>query len=104
MTDREAKIHEFLQDRPEDPFLHYGLAEALAARGETAAAVERLDVLLGLDPKYVPAFLRKGMFLVELERLDEARSTLEAGIPIAEAAGDGHAAAEMQGVLDSIEE
>lgn len=103
MTDRRRKLREFLREKPEDPFLNYGLAEAMAAEGETAAAVERLDLLLGFAPEYVPAYLRKGMFLVELGREDEARRTLEAGIPIAMAAGESHAAGEMQGVIDTLD-
>ena len=104
VTDRQQKLQEFLRDKPEDPFLNYGLAEAMASDGDTAAAVERLDLLLGFAPDYVPAYLRKGMFLVELDRQDEARTTLEAGIPIATAAGEDHAAAEMQGVLDTLDD
>ena len=103
MTDRQRKLREYLAEKPDDPFLNYGLAEALAAEGESAAAVERLDVLLGFAPDYVPAYLRKGMFLVELEREDEAAATLRKGIPVAEAAGETHAADEMRGVLDTLD-
>ena len=103
-SDRQQKLREYLQSQPEDPFLNYGLAEAMASEGDTAAAVERLDLLLGFAPDYVPAYLRKGMFLVELDRQDEARRTLEAGIPIAEAAGNDHAAGEMRGVLDTLDD
>lgn len=103
MTDRQRKLREFLQEKPEDAFLNYALAESLASEGDLDAAVDRLNLLLGLHPTHAPAYLRKGMFLVELGREDEARATLEAGIPVARTGGDEHAAGEMQGVLDTID-
>lgn len=102
MAGRRDKIQEFLKDQPNDPFLLYSLALEDVADGLEASAVERLDVVLGADANYVPAYLQKGLILSRLERYDEAQQVLEAGIPIAQQAGDGHAAAEMQGALDMI--
>jgi tetratricopeptide (TPR) repeat protein len=52
---------------------HYGLAEALRARGGCAAAVEPYAAALRLRPGELLAYTNFGACLVELGRLDEAR-------------------------------
>lgn len=102
MADRRQKLEEYLRANPKDPFLLYSLALEDVSDGNESTAVERLDVVLDADAKYVPAYLQKGLILSRLERFDEARQALEAGIPVANAAGDAHAAGEMQGALDAL--
>lgn len=102
MAGRRTKIEEFLKDRPNDPFLLYSLAMEDVSDGLDQSAVERLDVVIDADPAYVPAYLQKGLILSRLELYDEARNALEAGIPVANSAGDLHAAGEMQGALDAL--
>jgi hypothetical protein len=53
---------------------------------------------------YVPAFFMAAQQLVDLDRIDEARSYLRDGIDEARRQGDGHAAAEMSGLLSSLGE
>lgn len=102
MAGRREKIEEFLKDRPNDPFLLYSLALEDVADGDDGAAVEQLDVVIGADPEYVPAYLQKGLILSRLERYEEALQVLEKGVPIAQNAGDLHAAGEMQGAIDAL--
>lgn len=102
MAGRRERLEAFLKDQPQDPFLLYSLALEDVSDGMESTAVDRLDIVLDADADYIPAYLQKGLILSRLERYEEARSALEKGIPIAQRAGDSHAAGEMQGALDAL--
>jgi tetratricopeptide (TPR) repeat protein len=75
--------------RPEWVLPQLGLAESLAARGETRLAIERLRALLRLDPTQAAAALRLGLLLAQEGRDTEARALLESWIARAERRGAG---------------
>ena len=91
-----------LADEPADTFLRYSLALELdkeALHDESLAEFRRL---MTASPAYVPAFFMAAQQLARLNRVDEARTALRAGIEQARATGDTHAAGEMSEFLASL--
>jgi uncharacterized protein HemY len=71
--------------------------------GDVSEGRQRLHALIADHPRdQVAADQQLGQSYIETEEWHEARQVLEAGIDLAQHGGDGHAAAEMQGLLDSI--
>jgi predicted Zn-dependent protease len=99
---RKQRLEEMLAEAPNDPFLRYGLAMEHAGAGAHEEAANGLRELIRLHPDYVPAYFHAGKALLALGRDGEAQEVLRAGIVTAMAKGDGHAAGEMEGLLDSI--
>ena len=102
-TTRIDKIQAMLQDDPRDSFLRYTLAMEYRKLDESEKSLELLAELANQDdPKYVAAFFMAAQQLVELDRLDEARTFLRDGIDEARRQNNQHAAAEMSELLAEI--
>ncbi len=102
-TTRIDKIQAMLQDDPRDSFLRYTLAMEYRKLEESEKSLELLAELANQDePKYVAAFFMAAQQLVELDRLDEARTFLRDGIDEARRQNNQHAAAEMSELLAEI--
>ena len=99
---RREQLETMLAEDPGDTFLRYALAMELQNEGDHDKSLELLTGLMGDDPPYVPAFFMSGQQLVNLERIEEARTTLRDGIEQARAQGDTHAAGEMSEFLVSL--
>src|SRR5262245_21157313 len=99
---RKQQLEELLELDPDDSFVRYGLAMEHAGAGQDGEAVKLLDDLLRRDPGYVPAYLQAGRALIRLGEDERARDVLRRGIAIAQKAGDGHAAGEVTGFLESL--
>src|SRR5262245_18621160 len=100
---RLQRLEAMLADEPNDPELRYMLAMEHVSLGDDETALRSFQALIDMSPQYPPSYHQAGRALQRLNRLDEARTVLEKGIPIALAAGDSHAAGEMQGLLESLE-
>ena|SRR5215510_11107917 len=100
---RKQRILDMLLDAPDDPELRYMLAMEYAGEGNDAQAVRCFEELIAIDPNYAPAYHMGARTLVRLDRIDEAKTMLERGIPAALAQGNQHAAGEMQELLASLE-
>ena len=85
-----------------DPFVRYARALELRGVGQLDDALAALSEVRTLHPEYVPTFLMAGQIAVELERNDDAREWLSAGLRAAVAAGDEHARSELQSALDAL--
>ena len=102
-TSRIDKIQAMLQDDPKDAFLRYTLAMEYRKLDENDKSLELLTQLVHHEqPPYVAAFFMAAQQLVELERIEEARSFLRDGIEEARKQGNQHAAAEMSELLAEI--
>lgn len=101
MTRRE-KLETMLAGSPDDPFLRYALALALASEGDAAGATVRLKEMLQSTPDYVPAYFQLAQLQVGLGEADEAKPVLTRGIEMARRAGDSHAEGEMRGLLEQL--
>ncbi len=89
-------LRQMAERTPGDPFPQYGLAMELRKRGAHDDAVAAFTVLAERHPGYVPAYLMCGNLLRELGRLPEATLVYDRGIAAATAAGDHHAAGELE--------
>ncbi len=99
---RREKIEEMLLDDPSDTFLRYSLAMEHRSEGNHDESLERLGELTRDETPYVPAFFMAAQQLVDLARINEARTLLRSGIEEARRQGDAHAAAEMSELLSSL--
>ena len=95
-------LRKIIERSPKDPFPRYGLAMELKNRGQHDDAQKAFAELEAAFPDYVPQYLMHAQLLVTMTRRDDAKAVLERGIPIANKKGDGHAAGELQGTLDSL--
>lgn len=99
---RREQIETMLKSEPKDLFLRYCLAVELHADGESEAALVKFVELCQETPPHVAAFFRRAQLLVELERIEEARSVLRDGIENARQQEDLHAAGEMSELLTDL--
>ncbi len=102
MVSRRERLETMLGQEPNDAFLHFGLAMELVKEQRLEEAVQHFDRAAAIDPNYVAAHYHKGHALMTAGRVDEARRVLSEGMRIAEAAGEGHAASEMQALLEQL--
>ena len=84
-------------------FARYGLAMAYAAEGRNEEALAEYTTATDTNPDYVPAYQMSAQTLAKLHRNDEAKARLQAGLAAAARTGNGHAASEMQALLDELE-
>jgi len=102
-TTRIDKIQAMLQDDPRDAFLRYTLAMEYRKLDENDKSLELLTELANNEePRYVAAFFMAAQQLVELDRIEEARTLLRDGIDEARRQDNHHAAAEMSELLSEI--
>jgi len=102
--DKVAAFQEILAQNPEDAFARYGLAMEYRQRGEVSQAMEQFDTLRERHPDYSAGYQMAAQTLMAAGRLQEADERLRLGIAAAQRAGNRHAAAEMEEMLDEIEE
>ena len=102
MTSRLDQLRKLHDADASDPFVTYGIALEHAKAGDRDEALRWLDETLKLDADYCYAYFQKGRLLGELGREEEARQAVRAGIERAKAAGDAHAASELEGLLESL--
>ena len=100
---RRAALEAMLADEPDDVFLRYSLALELEKEGDNAGSQRLLGELMAADKPYVPAFVMAGQFLVQHGTDEAARDVFRAGIAVARAQGDEHAAGEMAEFLAGLE-
>lgn len=93
------QLQAFLKTRPDDPFLKYAIAIELKNSNSPEKARQAFALLAQQHPSYVPTYYHWGQTLELLGRQEEAVSVYEEGITVAQAAGDAHAAEELQRAL-----
>ncbi|MBI4583075.1 MAG: tetratricopeptide repeat protein [Planctomycetes bacterium] len=96
------QLEALLAREPDDVFLNFGLAMALAKQGRVEDSLSRFNHALSLDPRYVAAYFQKARVLAQVGRAEEAKTVLFQGIEAAGAAGDHHAQGEMAEFLESL--
>ena len=101
---RRLKLEESLREDPSDAFLRYGLAMQCLREGDVEEGRDRLKALIADRPdEEVAAYQQLGQSYAETEEFEAAAEVLRVGVAKALARGDDHAAAEMGGILDSLE-
>jgi predicted Zn-dependent protease len=99
---RREVLEAFVGEKPDDAFSRYGLALEFMNSGDVANAEAQFRELLQRNPAYVPGYQMLGQLLAKQSRTEEARAILTAGISAAAKAGNGHAQAEMEGLLAEL--
>jgi tetratricopeptide (TPR) repeat protein len=102
MPSRLDIIQKLVAEQPDDAFRRYGLALELKGCGRLEEAELEFAELERRNPSYVAQYLMRGNLLVALKRVPEARAVFERGVAVARAAGNGHAAGELEGALDAL--
>jgi predicted Zn-dependent protease len=101
-SDRLTQLERFLEADPGDSFTRYALALEHIGSGSTERGVQLLRETIERDPAYVPAYQMLGQQYARMGEDEQARDVLERGIVAARAAGNAHAASEMQTELDIL--
>jgi predicted Zn-dependent protease len=100
---RRLMLEQSLAEDPTDSFLRYGLAVQCLREGEIADGRQRLLALIADHPEnQVAAYQQLAQSYIDTGEAPDAAVVLRTGITKAKAAGDWHAAAEMQQMLDSL--
>ncbi len=100
---RRVALEASLAEDPADTFLRYGLALQCLRDGDTQEGRERLRGLIADHPAdQIAAYQQLGQSFAESGENEEAAAALVEGIARAKARGDWHAAAEMEGLLDTV--
>lgn len=100
--DKIAMLTEILSQHPTDAFTRYGLAMAYSAEDRIEEALREFATTTDHNPDYVPAYQMSAQTLLKLGRTEEARHRLTEGLAAAARTGNGHAASEMQAMLDDL--
>jgi thioredoxin-like negative regulator of GroEL len=100
---RRRMLEQSLSESPDDAFLRYGLAMQCLRDGDIEEGRQRLRSLIADDPdRQIAAYQQLGQSYVDTDEPEAAMTVLREGVARARAAGDGHAAAEMEQLLESL--
>ena len=99
--DRKA-LEQMLEQGQDNPLLRYTLGTLCLKAGEAETAVEHLQAALRQDAGHSASYKFLGKALVDLGRLDEARTVYEKGIGVAGEKGDVQAVKEMKVFLKRL--
>jgi predicted Zn-dependent protease len=100
--DRIALLNEILTQTPDDAFARYGLAMEHSKAGQTDVAMAEFQKLLAAHPDYTAGYFMAAQTLSAAGRTDEAKKMLRDGIASATKAGNSHAQAEMEAMLEEL--
>jgi predicted Zn-dependent protease len=103
-VDKVVAFKEILMQNPGDAFARYGLAMEYKQRGETDLAFEQFDELEKRHPDYTAGYQMAAQALIASGRFREAEQRLNRGIASARRMKNQHALAEMEGMLEELEE
>lgn len=96
-------LKKFITDDPADPFNHYALALELVS-DEPRKAIELFDLLITRFPDYLPTYYHAAKQHQSLGDDQRAVLILTRGIDLAKAQGNPKAKAELQSVLDELQD
>ena len=102
MTDRINQLRNMLESEPDDTFCLYGIAMEYAKDGQSDRALAHFDRTIEVDPDYCYAYYHKARCLIDLDRTEDARATLETGLAQARSCGDVHAEGEIEALLATV--
>jgi tetratricopeptide (TPR) repeat protein len=101
-NNRLEALLQFVEARPDDCFVRYGLAQEYAKAGDIEAALEQYARILEINPDYQPAYYHAGKVYEAAGRGDEARGMYERGIEASLRTGDAHARSELEAALEGL--
>ncbi|WP_316811989.1 tetratricopeptide repeat protein [Pedobacter heparinus] len=98
---RLAKLLEFLQSDPNDPFVLYALATEYNTANDTEKALEYYLKLTTDHPDYVGTYYHLGKLYEKLQQSEQAIAVYQQGMLVARNKRDMHAFSELQGAYNS---
>lgn len=98
---RLAKLLEFLESDPNDPFVLYALATEYNASDDTEKALEYYLKLIAEHPDYVGTYYHLGKLYEKIEKMEQALVIYQKGMVAARGKRDMHAFSELQGAYNS---
>jgi|SRR6056300_191503 len=101
--DRIEQLNEFLKDSPNDPFLHYALAQEWNKLGDIQLAQEKYEYLIKEHPNYVATYYHLGKLLKEKGEKENALEMYSQGIQVAQQVGEQHSLSELQSAKLELE-
>jgi len=102
MSKRLVVLEKMTREGSADPFVWYALAMEYRTLGRHDEALQTFTTLRTTHTDYVPAYLMCAQLLIEVDRRDDARDWLEAGITAAQKKGDAHAVSELREALTAL--
>ena len=102
MSERLQKLEQMLLREPNDTFLLYGIALEYKKSGQLPEAIDHLNRVLQIDPKYYYAYHQRGLAYEQQGDMEAAKTSYREGIEAAAKGGDTHAAEEIRGALMMI--
>jgi Tfp pilus assembly protein PilF len=98
---RLEKLLEYHKNDPSDPFIIYGVANEYLET-DPKSALHYFEVLLSLHKEYLPTYYMAAHLYVDLDENDNAKSTFEKGIILAQLQNDTKAFAELQNAYQNF--
>ncbi len=98
---RLAKLLEFLQSDPNDPFVLYALATEYNTANDTEKALEYYLKLTTDHPDYVGTYYHLGKLYEKLQQSEQAIAVYQQGMLVARNKRDMHAFSELQSAYNS---
>ena|SRR6478609_2859220 len=95
MNERIQQLIKFLEEEPEDEFIHYALALEYL-KYDAAKAKSEFENLLTKHPTYLPTYYPAAHLLIELGYSEEAENLFIKGIELAKEQGNNKARMELQ--------
>jgi len=99
MSKRLQILEKITASENADSFAWYGLAMEYRKERRHEDALSAFETLRARDPEYLPMFLMAGQLLIEMQRPEQARSWLSAGVELARKKGDEKALSELTSAL-----
>lgn len=100
MNKRLTMLENLTQSAGADAFAWYGLAMEYRRENRSTEALAAFQRLRELHPDYLPTYLMAGQVLLAGKDVAEARGWLEAGIVVAERAGNEKTLSELREALE----
>jgi predicted Zn-dependent protease len=101
-TDRIARFRALAEKEPDNPLHAFALAQACLGAGEWEAAEQAYARCLQLKPDWMVAAIKRGRALIELQRWDEARASLDLGADLAQKQGHDEPWAEIRELMGQL--
>ena len=102
-TSRLEKLQKSLNATPADAFTRYLVALECVKLRLNEEAIAHFQQLVNEHPQYVPTYYQYAQLLENLQRQTQAIAIYRSGLKAARAAGETHAASELQAALDVLE-
>ncbi len=91
-----------LEQKPNDTFLLYGLANEYKNLGDLHKALEIYQQLMKANPDYVATYYHCGQTFEKAGNEEAAAETYDRGMEVARRIGDAHALSELQAARDIL--